>query len=157
MANFSDPNPYAPPSLASQSVGPQQPLRNKVMAPAIALLVTGVLGIVMSVFNVVYAFTTPEVDPNLPPFLQELQKGGTGTAAAITQGLFVLLNAFIILGGAQMLRMRTWGVAVAASILALVNIGSCCCVLGLPVGIWSLVILFMPDVTAAFAMNSRAY
>jgi len=40
--------------------------------------------------------------------------------------------------------------ALAASILAMVNVGSFCCVPGIPVGIWCLVILLTPEVRAAF-------
>jgi hypothetical protein len=36
----------------------------------------------------------------------------------------------------------------------MINIGTCCCIIGLPAGIWSLVILLQPDVSKAFDQNS---
>ena len=42
---------------------------------------------------------------------------------------------------------------VAGSVLAILNIGSCCCVLGLPVGIWSLTVLMSPDIITMYSAN----
>jgi len=47
-----------------------------------------------------------------------------------------------------------WPLAMTASILSMLNFGNCCCLLGIPVGIWALVILLMPDVKEAFRLNA---
>lgn len=52
-------------------------------------------------------------------------------------------------GGIQLARRRTWAVAVVGAIMALVPC-SCGFVVGLPIGIWALVVLFNPAVRAAF-------
>jgi len=144
-------NPYATPTAASFQPFEQRRPGAKVMAPAIALLIVGLLGVAVSLFNVGFAFVRqPQVDPNAPEFIQAMQRGVTGPVAAAIQGMFVLVNLIIIGGALQMLRFRSWGLALAASILAMVNFGSCCCGLGLPVGIWSLVVLASSDVKAAF-------
>ena len=61
-----------------------------------------------------------------------------------------LLN---IIGGIQMLRLRSYGLALFASILAAIPCISCsaCCGLGEGIGIWALVVLLNPEVRAAFA------
>lgn len=147
-------NPYSSPNFAGPP-GMRPPLGAKVMAPAIALLVVSVIGIGASLFNVAFSFSEPDIDPNAPPFVQEMQKGSVGPMAAVIQGIFVLVNAFIIFGAVQMMRQKMRGVAIAASVVAMVNFGTCCCVLGIPVGIWSVIILLQDDVRAAF--ESSAY
>jgi len=147
-----NPNPYSSPGYYGEL--PQPGLRPRVegivRAPAIVLLVVSMLGLAASTFNVIFAFQDPMIDPNAPPVVQELQKGAVGPQAAIVQGLFVLLNLFIIAGCVQMMRLQTWGLALAACIAAMVNVGTFCCVLGLPIGIWGIVILVREDVKMAF-------
>jgi hypothetical protein len=50
-----------------------------------------------------------------------------------------------------MMRLKSWGLAVAGSVLSMLNIGSCCCALGIPVGIWSLSVLMSPDTISLFS------
>jgi hypothetical protein len=147
-----DPNPYASPS--SSSYLPPHVMaqaRGKVMPPAIALLVVGTVGLLVSLFNLVFAVVAkPVIDPNAPAFVQEMQKAQTGPLAIGGQSLFAVVNVMILVGTVQMLRMRSWGLAMTATILAMVNIGTCCCVVGLPFGIWSLVVLLDANVKASF-------
>ena len=123
-----------------------------VMAPAIALIVVATLGLCASAFNIFAALTwdAPPIDPTAPPFVQEMQKNQVGPVAAAIQAAFVLLNIVILIGAIQMVRFKMWGYSLAASILAMINIGTCCCFLGLPVGIWSTIVLFQPQVKKAF-------
>ena len=79
-----------------------------------------------------------------------MQKNQVGPVAAAIQAAFVLLNIVILIGAIQMVRFKMWGYSLTASILAMINIGTCCCILGLPVGIWSLIVLFQPQVKNAF-------
>ncbi len=151
---YGAPNPYTSPNYAGPPGG-QPPVGAKLMAPAIGLLLTGILGMVMTITSIVMAMgPPPPIDPNAPPFLQEFQKGANGPQAVAIQSIFVLVNIFIIAGAALMLMKKIRGVGLAASVVAMLNFGNCCCLLGLPVGIWSLVILLQPDVKAAFDQNS---
>ena len=150
-------NPYQSPSNDSQNLYElQQRVKGRVTAPAIALIVVGVLGLLGSFYNVFHALTAePEIDPNAPAFVQEMIKNSTGPAATIVQVVFVIVNLVIIAGAYLMSRIQSWGMALTSTILAMINFGTCCCILGIPVGIWSLVILLQPDVKAAFAVSSR--
>ena len=60
-----------------------------------------------------------------------------------------LANLAIITGAVAIFASVLWN-AVLASILAMFNVDSCCCLLGMPVGIWSLIVLMRPDVKAMF-------
>jgi len=128
----------------------------KVQAPAIALIVCGVLSLLASIYAVINALISapPPVPPNAPEFMTEVMKNTVGPIAAIIQSIFVVVAIGILLGGIQMLRLKARGLAIAASVLSMINIGSCCCILGLPIGIWALVILLMGDVKQAFDANS---
>src|SRR5262245_18472868 len=151
--NYRDSNPYASPNVnVLPSAEPERRVQGRVIAPAHALMTIASVGLALSLFNVGWALTKHDIDPRGPEIMQQIQKGATGPLAATVQGGFALLNLLILLGGKQMFRFRTWGLAVAASGLAMINFGSCCCLAGIPIGTWSLVILMMPDVRTAFQM-----
>ncbi len=153
---YGAPNPYSSPNFAGPPGG-GQPLGAKLMAPAIGLLITGVLGLILTIVSIVMALgPPPPIDPNAPPFLQEFQKGANGPQAAVIQCLFLLVNFFIIFGAVQMMRQKMRGVGIAASVVAMVNVGNCCCLIGIPIGIWSVVILMQEDVKAAFNANANS-
>jgi len=156
---FADPrfssaaNPYQTPAFGPS--GRQQlvaMVATKVRAPAIALIAVSLLGLAASSFNAIYAVTVqpPQLDPNAPEFVKAMQQGSVGTVAAVVQGLMILLNLVILVGGIQIFRFQSRVFGIVASILAMLNIGTFCCLLGLPVGVWSLVILFQGDVARAF-------
>jgi hypothetical protein len=84
--------------------------------------------------------------PTLPAMDQESFKMGY-LAGAVIFGFFSLIS---LLGGLAMLRRRFFPIAVFGSILAILNISDCCCLLGAPVGIACLFILFQPTVRASF-------
>jgi hypothetical protein len=115
-------------------------------------LVVASLGLVLSIVNIVIAVVSPPpaVDPNAPEFVRGFQQGTVGPVAIIIQSGFVVFNGIIIAGAIQMMRFQSRVFAIVASIMAIVNVGTCCCTLGAPVGIWSLIILSMSDVSAAF-------
>jgi len=153
----SSPNPYASPNLLETKPDPQRASPAKIIAPGIALVVVGFVGFCLSTFNVVFANVAQGigVDPQAPEFLQEMQKGAVGIVPTIVQSIFIVVNLFIVLGGVQMIRIATWPLAIAASIVAMINFGSCCCLPGIPVGIWSLVILLQEDVRLLFKLRSQ--
>ena len=155
---FGQTNPYASPMFgAAPNQNLIQAVKGKVMPPAIFLLIVGVIGLGFSIFNFVYALVAgpPVIDPNVPEFLRNMQQSAVGPVAVVMQITFVLVNVVIILGAVQMLRFKTRPLAITASILAMVNLGTCCCIIGLPAGIWSLVILLSKDVIAAFQSSSQ--
>jgi hypothetical protein len=151
-SQFGSANPYATPAFPAQ-VRPDQRERApaSVLAAGMALIGVAGLGLALSVFNFVMSFGAAQVDPNAPEFVRQIQQSAVGPVATATQGGFALLNLFIIMCGVQMMRLQSWGMSVAGSILAMVNIGSCCCALGIPVGIWSLTVLMSPDIISMFS------
>jgi hypothetical protein len=155
-------NPYASPETESERFGGARELpRVKVTAPAVALIMVAVLGLGFSVYGVIHAMIAPppppmpaNMDPDTQDFLRGFQEGSVGPFAAVLQAVFVGVNVLIIAGAIQMIRFKMWGLGLASSILAMVNFGNCCCLLGLPIGIWALVILLLSDVKEAFAQSA---
>ena len=75
----------------------------------------------------------------------------TWTILSPTVGLLSLIAAPLIIYGAfQMYGAKRYGVARLAAVLALIPVTSVCCVPGIPIGIWALVVLHQPEVRAAF-------
>lgn len=148
-------NPYQSTPPGQYGAPPQN--STKVQAPAIALIVVGALSLLGSIFGVINALiaSPPVLPPDTPEFARQIAENSIGPAAAMIQGLFILVALVILFGGVQMLRLKSRGLALTASILSMVNFGSCCCILGLPIGIWALVILLAADVKQLFELNKN--
>jgi hypothetical protein len=119
-----------------------------VKAPAIALLVVGILGVLVGFLYVVQAIVgRPLVGPG----------GPVNPDAAATQQSFAWVFAFlsliwgavVTLGGVKLLQLQSWGSVLVAAIFAMLPCNPCC-LLGLPVGIWTLVVLNNSDVKRSF-------
>lgn len=62
------------------------------------------------------------------------------------------LAGFVVFAGLQMRSLKNWGVCLAGAILVMIPCStSCCCCLGIPVGIWALITLTKPEVKSAFS------
>jgi hypothetical protein len=147
-------NPYQSDSQGQLGAKPFNPA--KVQAPAIAMIIFGSLSLLASIYGMVNALISqpPTFPPDTPEFAIQIAQNSVGPVAAAIQSIFILLAIVILFGGIQMLRLKSWGMALAGAILSIINVGSCCCILGLPLGIWALVILLMADVKQHFAMSS---
>ena len=151
-SEFSSANPYVSPLESSFAAAPQRERAPaSLVAPAMVLIAVAGLGLAFALFNFAMSFGEAQVDPKAQEFVREMQRNAVGPVATGIQGTFALLNLFIIICGVQMIRLQSWGMAVAGSALAMINIGSCCCVAGLPVGLWSLAVLMSPDIISIFS------
>ncbi len=129
----------------------------QVKLPAIFLIIVGAIGILLGLYGIVQVATGANAeqmqkllaDQNVPDWLK--QSMGTSSATNIITNIVVLLTSgLVIFGATKMLKLQSFGLAMASAIVAMVPcLGPCCCV-GLPVGIWALVVLNKPEVKAAF-------
>jgi hypothetical protein len=161
----SDRDPYQP------APGPStEAARDRVRLPAIFLIVVGALNLLAALcgFGLGAMFKSMPADQ----FDKMMQQQNPGQYADMKkQGWTVqdILNIYIyggfggggialiaslvtILGGVCMLSLKGYGFAVLASIVTAVPCvsPSACCVLGIVIGIWSVVVLMNADVRAAF-------
>ncbi len=63
----------------------------------------------------------------------------------------VFLAPATIIGGVQLLRRANRGLVTAGAIAAVVPLSSCCFLVGVPFGIWALVVLRRPETRAWYA------
>lgn len=137
---------YAP--TASSSGG-----ADLVSGPAIGLIVTAALGFVATVIGVVWNIVGAGMGMNQPGMDPEMQKFVTmfsGTMGVVSGILGFLVSALILFGALKMKKFQSYGWAMTASILAVIPCVSPCCLVGIPIGIWALVVLSKPEVKAQF-------
>ena len=154
--------PLDPSRGAGESDGARDVIADKVKIPAIFLIIVGVLNIFGALWiggEGVMVLANPDMinrnmeqmnkQFNLPK--QEIGAGyGIFYLAQAAVGL--LAAAITIFGGIRMVGLKSYALAVSASVIAAVPCVStmgCCCV-GEAVGIWCLIVLLSADVKAAF-------
>lgn len=79
---------------------------------------------------------------------------GYGLGFVIIYGSWLLMDLALLIGAVQMYRGRSYGLAMMASIVALLPCTWSCCGLGLPFGIWALVVLLKPETKEYFGMRA---
>ena len=163
------PSGAAPPATAAASAAvpasadARQAALDKVNGPAIGLIVTASFGIVGAlwalttfIFNRNQISALPAELASNPDVKQALDIIGPwlGVITLADVLLMLALSALILVAGLRMKNLRSRGLAIAgsvASILPCISIGCApCCVLGLPIGIWALVVLNKPEVKSQF-------
>jgi hypothetical protein len=101
----------------------------------------------------------PPPGPGGPDLQQIMQIQTTimqslGPTMAIFGFIAVALNGLAFWGSLSMLNAKRHGLAITAAIITMLPVTSgCCCVVGLPIGIWALVALNRPGVAAVFKAN----
>jgi predicted Zn finger-like uncharacterized protein len=124
----------------------------EVAGPAIALMVSAGLGIAANIAYLIFRLVDLALVKQPIPHDKPGQAGfACGVAGVIGGDLLGMLMCFIVLAGAiKMKRLQSFGLAMTACILAMIPC-NCCFVLGIPFGIWGLVILNKPAVKEAFS------
>ena len=138
-------------------------LRARIIAPAVGLLVVAIFSVLFTFLNLFANvfnrwFLQMAENSNLPPekldgIREGIARGDFGTVHYVAAVLNACAALVIVLGALRMMKQQSYGLAVTASILAMVPcVGTsiCCCVIGLPIGLWALIVLMQSDVKAAF-------
>jgi hypothetical protein len=156
-------DPYQQPGQTPQQVGRsnESVAKDKVKAPAILLIISGIISSLVNVvgggmMSVTFMNMPDEMrqemlkDPQMTPELLDTVAMiyGWGGIASAVMGL--LLGAVIIFGAVRMLSLKNWGMGLTASILSMVPCFQGCCLLSIPAGIFALVILCDPQVKSSF-------
>ncbi|MBL9127380.1 MAG: hypothetical protein JNL97_07030 [Verrucomicrobiales bacterium] len=80
----------------------------------------------------------------------DVMKNFQGPVAIVTSFLSIAISGLIMYAGQKMRQLQSYALAVTGAVLAIVPCISPCCCIGIPVGVWVLVVLFKPEVKAAF-------
>src|SRR4029450_3269232 len=123
----------------------------KVKAPAVILIVVSGLGVVAQRGRLVAGLGRGmRLPPDAPVEVARLANMLSGPLALVSVLFGLAVCGFIIFGAVKMMNLQSYGLAMAAAILASIPcISPCCCVAMIP-GIWSIVVLSSAEVKAAF-------
>lgn len=134
------------PRQRSGNGGDREKALGLVRVPATCLLVHGILIILFSIL-------TPILFLIGSAFANRSEKEafyGWAIMSGCNGVLSLALAIFIVLGGLKMRSLQSYGLAMAGSIIAMLALPPCCCLVGIGIGIWSLVVLNNPEVKSAF-------
>lgn len=132
-------------------------VRHRLQLPAIGLVIVGVLnamsGLILILGRLASLVNGPE-----RVFTNDARRLGYLTASIyfpLVSLISIIVAPVIIYGGIQMLKARRYSIAQLAAILALIPLSSVCCIPGIPIGIWALIVLRNPEVRAVFESPQR--
>ena len=152
-------DPSYPPQDASQA-------RQRVQAPAIALIVVGILNVLWALYMVVNAVTWT-VMPAEKMMAQQKAMGMEQWTAGKTpdelkiQGIAVswpwaflafLCSVLPVVGGIRMMALKSYGLVVCGAVSVIIPCisATACCGAGEAIGIWAIVVLLNEQVRASF-------
>jgi hypothetical protein len=131
-------------------------MQDRVNGPAIGVIVLGVLGVIACLVSLFAEgargslYEVMQIPPEQREQMMQMQQGGMVLNIVMTL-IAIAGSAFIIYAGVQMKNLRNRTMAMIASILVMIPcFTSCCCLIGIPIGIWALVVLSKPEVKEAF-------
>jgi hypothetical protein len=141
----------SPPSFTPTFPPPGGDALSQVNGPATGLMVLGILMLVASAASLMMQLAGVSFIPrgNMPD--DAWAQLFSGTVGVISSIISIGIGALVLFGGLKMKKLESFGLAVTASILGIVPCtAGLCCVLGLPIGVWALIVLFKPEVKSAF-------
>lgn len=156
-------NPTGQPMGTPMPSAPGGAAKDLLNLPSLFIIILGALGGLLILSSMAGSGASQrmvdEMVRNMPvdqqeqmaPFLRMASQ--SGGASGIVWGIIQLaLAGFVVFAGLQMRSLKNWGVALAGAILVMIPCStSCCCCLGIPVGIWALITLTKPEVKSAFS------
>ena len=123
---------------------------SKTLGPAVGLYVTAGLWLAYGLFNIVVVMAAGAAARQPPPGADEATRMGFIIGFYSSVFLLPLLNIVILAGAVCLQTCRAYPMAMIACIIASIPCCSPIVVLGMPFGIWGLVVLMNDDVKRAF-------
>jgi hypothetical protein len=125
----------------------------QVQGPAVGLIVTSILGmlaavagLLMNMFGLTMGAAGMQGTQEMPEWVN-MMSGGLGIVQSI---LALVMSVVILLGALKLKKLENYTFSMIATIVAMVPCISPCCLVGLPIGIWALVVLNKPEVKSSF-------
>jgi hypothetical protein len=135
-------------------------VENLVRWPGACMAAAGLLQILTSI-GLLAASAWIDVDEMVKQYLESVSPGSSSDVDfgdsldwssplnLSMNAVFLVLHGLIVWGGISMMTQRRWGLSMTAAVLAIFPCTSPCCCLGLPLGIWAVIVLSRPEVKAA--------
>jgi hypothetical protein len=161
---FSAPAPMssAPPPLGQAAGGSRELALQRIKAPAVALIVTAILNLLFGFWGLlkttVFKPNLQELDsqlqmlnnPQLQDMFQKWMHMAYGPLGFASNLLGLGLSVLILIGALKMRSLRSYEFSMTAAIVAMLPCVTSCCLIGLPFGIWALVVMSRPEVKSQF-------
>lgn len=154
-------NPYQSPSAPMMGGAPgyaaggpsREAVLAKVKAPAIGMMVYAILATLVVIVNLVVTLASGQNVGFGPPPQNDAEKAGQVVGMVVGVVLALTVMTMIIIGSLKMMKLQSWGLSLTAAILASIPCNICCLV-GMPFGIWGIVVLSSQDVKYWFRMGN---
>jgi GYF domain 2 len=122
-----------------------------VKGPAIGLIITAILGALVQIVSLIRLLLMGGSMPMNSQMPGQAWVSMLSGPIGVVMGIIaILMSVVILLGALKMKKLENYGLAMTASILAMIPCFSPCCLIGLPIGIWAVVVLSKPEVKSAF-------
>ena len=141
-----------PAPMPSAMPGMTSPAAYAVSGPSIGLICVAVIGFLLHAANMLLKIlglgmmAASGQQNGMPTWVTML----SGSLGMVFSGIGILTSVITFAGALKMKKLENFGLAMAASIIAMIPCIGPCCFIGIPVGIWALVILSKPEVKSAF-------
>lgn len=136
--------PGAPPPVSTDAA-------QQVSGPAIGLIATAIIGFIAQAISLAANLAGASFLASSHQMPNErITALMSGTVGVVTGAIAILLSGVILYGALKMKKLESHSLAMVSSIIAIIPCISPCCIIGLPIGIWALVVLMKPEVKNAF-------
>jgi hypothetical protein len=126
-----------------------------IKAPAIGLITVGALNFALGLITLLSGLLRlTGIVPNDEMPADEAGRIGFFIGTFLGYGVAfigLIIAPVIIYGAVQMMSGKSYKLAKTSAILAIIPFISCCFVIGIPFGIWALIVLNKPEVRAFFS------
>lgn len=134
------------------TIPPQATPEQRIKGPAIGLIVTAAIGGIVQIIGIImnlagFGMAAASSHQDRSEAIANMIGGTFGVIGGVVG---IIMAVVILIGAMKMMKLQSWGFAMAVAILAMIPCFSPCCVLGLPFGIWALIVLVDAQVKAAF-------
>ncbi len=139
-------NPFQTPQHSPDPLETQPgPGPNPLLVPAVFLMILSTLFLGYLAFYFVVLI-------GMPPMFRDSSMDDIAwvTSSVIVPGVSTAINAAVVLGAIGMLRLKNYSAARLGAICAVIPLCGPCFVLGIPFGIWALVLMRSPEIQASF-------
>ena len=149
LPEFATASSAAPPAMPSFPA-PASAAAALVAGPAIGLIVTAILSVLLLIASLIFklagaSFLASNQMPN-----EAWTRVLYGPIGMVSNIIGIVMSCVVLLGAIKMKKLENYGLAMAASIIAMIPCNFPCCFIGLPIGIWAVVVLSKPEVKSAF-------
>ncbi|HZS05282.1 MAG TPA: hypothetical protein VFD58_10645 [Blastocatellia bacterium] len=132
---------------------PEDPVKGKLIYPAMGLIVTGIINIGFSLLLLLSGLARLVGSEPDKTFRSSSERAGyvaSQTVTYLAALVSLLLAPLVIYGGIRMMQGKSPALVRAAAVVAMIPLTSCCFLIGVPAGIWAYITVTRPDVADYF-------